>query len=348
MLELTVTALAGPLPHYDGDRQGTFLPFLDAPGEDSRIQHPPRLGLSFGDEMHPVLMDTGSTGIVVSASRIPDVDALPSKPGRLTYSSSGRIMIGRWVTIPVTVWGRNGAGVATRPIPVLAVDRIDCTDRPRHCRPEEAPRHVAMMGVGFGREDDSQAQSTPETNPLLNLAPSGTGAARRGYVVTKQGVHVGLTSANTRGNFRFVKLDPHLTIPGEWRGVPVCIGVNDRAPATCGRALLDTGVAAMFLTLPPEQVADRVEGDGHSGLLPGTQLSFSFPDTAAPAARYQVVVGDAASPLAPERVVLNTTRPMPFVNTGLRILNGFDLLYDADSGWFAFRARGGQDRQPRP
>jgi hypothetical protein len=41
------------------------------------------------------------------------------------------------------------------------------------------------------------------------------------------------------------------------------------------------------------------------------------------------------------RIVLNTTRPHPFVNTGLRLLNGFDVLYDADGGYYAFRTRRG-------
>ncbi|MEH3146547.1 MAG: hypothetical protein PGN34_14635 [Methylobacterium frigidaeris] len=337
LLALVPAAGAGPGPSYDDDRQGVFLRFLNAPANT----RPPRLGLSFGGEVKPVVMDTGSTGIVVSASRIPNVDALPARPGQLTYSSSGRIMIGRWVTTPVTVWGRDGASVTTGPMPVLAVDHIACTAGARDCRPETAPTGVAMMGVGFGREADSQSQSTPDTNPLLGVAA--TGPMRRGYVVTRDGVHVGLTRANTRGDYRFVKLEPFPDIAGEWRGVPVCIRVNDQSPA-CGRALMDTGVTAMFLTLPPDRVADSVTPDeaGRPALAPGTRLTFSFPGEVPgqePAARYAVTAGDPAGLLAPSRIVLNTTRPEPFVNTGLHILNGYDVLYDADGGYYAFRAR---------
>lgn len=234
-------ASADERSHYDGFRQGTYLSYLNAE-EGTEMTRSPRLGLSFGDEVRPVLMDTGSTGIVVSASRIPGFDAMPSRPGRLTYSSSGRIMIGRWVTLPVTLVGGNGASVTTAPLPVLAVTEIACTNNARSCTPETMPGHVAMLGVGFGREGDAQSQSTPDTNPLLNLAPDGRSPARRGYVVTREGVHVGLTGANTRGDIRFVKLDPHPDIPGEWQGVPVCITVNGQAPGACGRALVDTGV----------------------------------------------------------------------------------------------------------
>jgi hypothetical protein len=337
LIARAAAARADERPNYESDRRGVFLTFLNAPGPGEAIARSPRFGLSFGGEARPVLVDTGSTGIVVSAGRIPDVDALPSRPGRLTYTSSGRIMIGRWVTVPVTLSGRDGARVSTRPLPVLAVDRIDCTEKARSCTPEDAPGHVAMLGIGFGREDDSQTQSTPDTNPLLNAEPPGPGPVHRGYVVTKSGVHVGLTRANTRGRFRFVKLDPHPRVSGDWLGVPVCIGVNAREPGACGRALIDTGVTDMFLTLPPEQVTEslRTDGAGHRALAPGTRLRFRFGD----AAGYAITSGDTASLLAPERIVLNTTRPLPFVNTGLRLLNGFDVLYDADGGFYAFRAR---------
>lgn len=337
LLAPTEPSRADDGPSYEDDRRGIFLPFLNAPRPGDVITKSPRLGLSFGGAVRPVLVDTGSTGIVISASRIPGNQALPGEPGRLTYSSSGRIMIGRWVRVPVTLWARNGESVTTQPIRVLAVDRIDCTARARTCTPAEAPAHVAMMGIGFGREDDSQTQSTPDTNPLLNADPPGPGAVHRGYVLTRRGVHVGLTRANTHGRYRFVKLDPHPHVPGDWLGVPACITVDGRDPAACGQALLDTGVTGMFLTLPLAQVMGslRTGAADHAVLRPGTRLSFRFGD----AAGYAITVGDRDAPLAPERIVLNTTRPQPFVNTGLHILNGYDVLYDADRGYYGFRVR---------
>ncbi len=106
----------------------------------------------------------------------------------------------------------------------------------------------------------------------------------------------------------------------------------------------------MFLTLPPSEVATSLQTDatGHSALLPGTRLRFRF----GAAAAYTVTVGDHATGLAPERIVLNTTRPQPFVNTGLHVLNGFDVLFDADRGYYGFRARGAvpdaTNREPTP
>src|SRR5262249_1558598 len=80
---------------------------------------------SFGERSYGAVMDTGSTGVVVSADKIPNIDGLQSLgPGELTYSSSGRIMIGRWVVTSMTIAGGAGTRITTAPIPVLAVTRV--------------------------------------------------------------------------------------------------------------------------------------------------------------------------------------------------------------------------------
>ena len=115
---------------YDAFDQTAFLAYLNAPDAGADLTRPPRLRISFGGRSYAVVMDTGSTGIVVSADKIPNIDRLQSLgPGRLTYSSSGRIMIGRWVMTPVTIMGRNGTSIAAAPIPVLAVDRVECMEQ---------------------------------------------------------------------------------------------------------------------------------------------------------------------------------------------------------------------------
>ena len=85
-------------PSDKTDGRGVYLRFLskrEAAG--GNLQKPPLLGLSFGGRQRRAVMDTGSTGIVVAASSIPDVDRLESRgPGTLTYTSSGRIMRGDW------------------------------------------------------------------------------------------------------------------------------------------------------------------------------------------------------------------------------------------------------------
>ena len=224
-------ALAASPSPYDAYDQTAFLAYLNAPAAGGDLTRPPRLRISFGGRSYAVVMDTGSTGIVVSADKIPNIDRLQTQgPGRLTYSSSGRIMIGRWVVTPVTIMGRNGTSIAVTPISVLAVDRVECTDTAKRCSPRESPRGISMLGIGFARRGDHQAQSGPAKNPFLNVATVNGAKAerlRRGYLVTRGGVFVGLTAANTQGDVAFVKLD---RAGDDWAATPVCISVNGVTP----------------------------------------------------------------------------------------------------------------------
>src|SRR5262249_14209123 len=112
------------------------------------------------------------------------------------YSSSGRIMIGQWVVTPLSIAGGDGTRITTAPIAVPAAPRVECLGRASRCTPTPAPRGISMLGIGFGRRHDHQAQSGPEKNPFLNIATLKGNAAngermRRGYVVTRRGVHIG-------------------------------------------------------------------------------------------------------------------------------------------------------------
>jgi hypothetical protein len=333
---------ASPSP-YEGYEQGAYLSYLNAPASGGDLTEPPRLRISFGARSYAVVMDTGSTGIVVSAEKIPNIDRLPSLgPGRLTYSSSGRIMIGRWVVTPMTIMGRNGASVAVAPIAVLAVDRVECTARARRCTPREAPRGISMLGIGFARRHDHQAQSGPSKNPFLNVAAVNGAKAerlRRGYLVTRQGVFVGLTAANTQGDFAYVKLE---RADEDWTPTPVCISVNGVTPAACGSLLMDTGVTVMYLTVPASQAPDAIRTDnGRSPtLVTGTKIATSVPTEASALASYTFTLGDNSNPLAPAGLHLVSLVRPPFVNTSVHFLNGFDYLYDADGGLVGFRWTG--------
>ncbi|MFG1291061.1 hypothetical protein [Xanthobacter versatilis] len=323
-------------------QQGLTLPYLNAPPDGAPIRRPPTLGLSVGGEIHRAVMDTGSTGVVVSATSIAGFEALPQLgPGELTYSSSGRIMRGVYVETPVTLTGADGTSLTTRPIRVLAVTRIDCLKRARSCRPQEAPRRVAMLGIGFARSRDHQPGATPERNPFLNLPGMGTpgqpGALGRGYVVRRQSVTVGLSAGDAQG-FSQVKLtaDPQT---GDWAATPVCLSLAGRTPAACGTLLMDTGVTTMFLSLPLAQTDGLAirSARGAPVVANGTRLAVS-PGPGATAPAYAFTVGDASDPVVPQAAMLvgRGRRPI-FVNTTVRALNAFDYLFDADAGVVGFR-----------
>lgn len=317
-------------PDYVRYREGVFLRYLNA--EEGDLREVPRIGLSFGERPIRAVLDSGSTGIVVAASFIANFDRLPSLgEGKLTYSSSGRVMLGQWVVTPVALVGGDGAAVQTEPMPVLAVTHVECLQHARDCTPSDAPRGIAMVGIGYGREGDLQSQSTPQKNPLLRVT-GGHGERRRGYVLTAHGVHVGLTAANTRGPFSFTKLSRQPDRP-DWSATPACISLDGRTPPACGTMLVDTGVSVMFMTVPAEQAGSAI-----SSLETGTNVSIGVGTAEKSTELYRFTV-DGGSALAPDLIHLRVAPDRVFVNTGFHLLNGFDVLFDADDGYAGFRRR---------
>ncbi len=339
----------GSLPAHaasPGSAEGTARPvglrYLNAPPEGEPLLRSPLLGISINGGRRRAVMDTGSTGIVISASAIPGWQSLPDLgPGKLTYTSSGRVMVGRYVEAAVTITGADGASLTTRPMPVLAVTGIECLMAARDCEPSTAPEHVSMLGVGFARESDRQSGGTPEKNPFLNLpgmgAPGGpAGPLGRGYIVTRAGVQVGLSPADGAG-FTRVALAPG-EIPGEWRAAPACYSLAGRTPPACGTMLVDTGVVRSFLTVPEAQFAGLLAPDGAPRLADGTRVDV-VPGPGAAAPHYGYAVGDWMNPVAPTEVVVVPHAGKPaFLNTSVRFLNAYDYLYDADGGAVGFRA----------
>jgi hypothetical protein len=340
------SALAQPAAQTN--RGNVFLRYLNAPDAGGELRRPPNLWLSVGGPRQPAVMDTGSTGVVVSAAAIPNIDQLPRRgPGTLTYAS-GRIMRGDWVLVAVTIAGANGTSLTTKPIPVLAVRSTDCTANAPDCTPGAEPRH-AVIGVGFGRKHHPGGDSGPSKNPFLNASEmdAGKNGLRRGYVVTRDGVEVGLAGASPPAGYATVRLR-HDDELGDWSGASACIALNEHMPAACGTVLPDSGSTVMFLTLPPDQqqgiVLTGAPRPDRRIVGPGTKVTISLvADASARGAvsDYTFAVGDTTNPLTPGRVVLLERGDQPtFVNTSLRLLNGFDYLFDADNGIVGYRWTG--------
>ncbi|OYW32214.1 MAG: hypothetical protein B7Z45_09560, partial [Azorhizobium sp. 12-66-6] len=168
--------------------------------------------------------------------------------------------------------------------------------------------------------------------------PEAPGTMRRGYVVTRRGVALGLTPDVASG-FSFVKLEKSPQFP-DWAAPAACLSLGGRLPPACGNLLVDTGVAVMYLTLPPAQLdGQAVAGPaGKPVLKPGTPLKITL-GRGDGAPSYTITAGTPA-PMAPLEIILVPRPPdRTFVNTSVRLLNGFDYLYDADGGFVGFRPR---------
>lgn len=367
---LPALAQAGPDLHaYSVAR---FVPFANATESEQAFRDAPRLSVSVqtpvGNEsrVFSMTMDSGSTGVVISAADLPNYSPRSNPEGWEFLSSSKRLWVGHWVQSRIEFVSTAGETLVTAEVPVLAVEvEYDCpswsekANQPNCAAPRsttEMPRGIAYLGVGFGREHDGQPQGTPDKNPFLNVTaidgqPIVHDRYRSGYVITQNGVHIGLSSTNSQG-FGWSKLQgrslgkggtPASNDPRDWPEARMSVSVNGE-PAQPGAVLVDTGIAQMYLDvpdpsqLPTQPVVDPSRQDVKAiGLIPGTTVNVSFPDASHPIARYAFAADDGQELDAPTAVLVNSSTPFAFVNTGRHFLRSFDLAFDANGGWFGLR-----------
>jgi hypothetical protein len=314
-----------------------------------------------------VTMDTGSVGFIVGSSYFapPANGRLDSSfigPGSETLTSSGIIFTGDWYKTTVNLYSGNTV-VATSTIPVLAVTQVSCEPNARVCNPNTiagtAPS-THYFGIGFSG-GNGLPQGTPDKNAFLNVTSiSGSSLLPSpGYILSTQGVQIGLTSSNTQG-FALIKLEPLLapnfsqwqTAPAsanlltDWQHARATITVNGTSGT--GSILFDTGVTTGFLT-PPTGVTPTT-GAGPSGAecngskpatcaVSGTKIQVSFS-----VASFSYTVGanngpQSGNPVSPVAVSVEQ-HSAPFLNTTVRFLQAFNYSYDAANGFIGLKATG--------
>jgi autotransporter-associated beta strand protein len=336
-----------------------FIPYTNI-SQPGVLTAPPAVKVGFENTNGTTdfTMDTGSTGLVVSPDEINTTGLRELGPGQITYSSSGIIQSGNYYETNVNYYNGNNI-VATATVPVLVVSAQTCAPHARNCTPNPNPRGVAQMGVGFGQELGGQPGGTPAVNPFLNITHTAAGPLpSRGYVVSTNGVTLGLTAADTQG-FAMVKLAPfpEFSVGGtEWVLAPADISVNG-TPGT-GAVLSDTGVIGMYITPPPNaavQTKTETQECGADCAAPGTSIQVYLPGQATPVASYGFDLGNVitvGSPpnnqfndqngnlLAPAFVSVDPESSSTFVNTTVNFFNGYDYYYDANNGFVGYRYTG--------
>lgn len=351
----------------------SYLPFLNDAKNGVRV-YSPKLTLTINGHDTGVIMDTGSTGIVVSmADNFPDWKSTPelndkiqaamlpnhgdgpavdvTKLDKISYSSSGRIMYGVYVSRPVTISGKPGAdgsvhSVTTRSIPMLAVVDVECAKHARNCTRSSEPTGIGMMGVGFARLDASDAYSTPASNPFLNIASQATGV-EAGYVISIDGVKVGIEPRDIpQAGFSLIKLQPNSQLSGEWMPLQATISIGQHQAVT-GNMLMDTGIRSMFMSVPSTTSngirKPAAETGTDSVFIDATDIGIAVGGTGS-AVAYEFNTA-RASTMAPEAVTLvgnDGSKPDwdgTFVNTGVHFLNGYNYFFDNQDGWVGFQER---------
>lgn len=248
----------------------------------------------------------------------------------------------------------SGDNSAVASLPVLLVNQISYSGRQAGRATNTDPKGVRYFGVGFGQEAASQPYGLPSNNPLLNIISINGKAVdytAKGYVITPQGVTIGLTAADTAG-FSFTNLTRN-TANTDWNKPSATITVN--GVSGTGTALTDTGIGYSYLTHPPGSTISTIPDSIATGAAPSTKLgpaagpgtvitiAIGTPGTT-PAVSYSVTIGDgtdgapvpAAS--APALVHVNPGDTDVFFNTSFHFFNAFNYVYDATDGEVGFKA----------
>lgn len=208
---------------------------------------------------------------------------------------------------------------------------------------------VANFGVGFDRSGLGTFPTTDALNQsynaFLQIAEMRAGAMRAGYVITPEGVTLGVDAAQS--GFAYTQLAPTgLTAgtasPPDWQPATGTLTL-DGTPAPTGPVVIDMGIPFSILTLP-----GRSQGQSFKGSL---QVDFLNSD-----GRVSYVVNttpgsttlDPANQLNPTAV--ESFAPLPgaysqnappasqqFFNTGRALFAAFAYLYDATGGYLGLK-----------
>ncbi|MGO9451809.1 MAG: hypothetical protein ACLQDV_12340 [Candidatus Binataceae bacterium] len=343
---------------------------------------------------HNTALDTGSRGLWLPASIFPSaIPSALSTPGYIFYNSDGLQLQGHWSSLSVTFPDGVPTGGASSPaaatVPVLLVSQA-CSlpgNWPEGTNPSPAACSTpgpgsGQMGIGFDRTgygtcpegnptpvpnqnpNVPTCAATPAANqnynPLLNVAAMQNGKMVSGYILTQNGVVLGLTIANTNpdpnltgpDNFAFEKLVPTgLTqipnSPPDWQPATGSISINN-VSNTSGQAVIDIGIGDMLVGPPTPVASTTPVPAGLSanvtllGLPPGT-VGYNFvtgddsgKNPLAPTVSKEVPTGANFSPYQQIAYPGNENH-FAFLNTGINPLNAFNYLYDAQNGYLGLQ-----------
>jgi hypothetical protein len=314
---------------YGSYTQSYTVPWLDEPNF-SDLTKTLKVQVSVGGGTpYPYIVDTGSVGMVLPASDVPNLPP-NSPPGSMLYNSSGLELTGVWATLPMSfpqaVNAKGDTVIATAKVPVLAVDTARCIGKGVNSGQCDANHIPRMLGMGFGR--GTTVQTSPEYNPLLNLTEMVAGTMRRGYIIGRGGLSLGLTDTNVTGTWAMQQLTsagpPASGSHNDWTTPTGGFQLGSDAKLS-GTALLDTGLLDMII--------EDTSQHSHEHVAAGTPLTITLGNSS-----YTFRVGDGGTQ-TPTIVNHTPATHGTFVNTGLRALGDYDLLFDADGGYLGLRVK---------
>jgi hypothetical protein len=321
---------------------------------------------------------TGSTGIILPGVSLTNFDRAANctadNTGFHYLTSSNVLYQGCWVTEDVYFNSGSlttGAAEVHARVPVLAVYRRiqcaattddlyvfahgDCLDK---VTDDLNPTGIELLGIGWGRIDDGKPGGTSDKNPLINVVDGirlDTRKLYKGFIVTKDGIRVGLTELNT-DSFDFVSLPRRDDGPAggtpNWQQIPACIWFGSEVPGTSPcqtvSALLDTGITDSYLrTATTGHMPPRVNGT--TVVANDTPVTVSFSPTLSggwqvggdPSEEFTVGVfpgGEHDITPSSMRAYRKDGYAVPtFFNSGMHIFRKYCIAHDAVRGMVGFK-----------
>ena len=339
-----------------------FIPFSSATTHPS-LKYVPQLDFTIGNYTSHAPMDTGSTGILMSAKHVEGFPPIKCISGSQYLSSSKLLYEGCWINSTI-----GFSSIAVAKVPILAVrsrctctkfcsEKSECAVPPSNCTPNP---EVQYLGVGFGRDHPDQPQGLPDKNPLLNIVSINNsviqpGTMHTGYIITTVGIHVGLTPTNTAAftTTQLVRGPYHSQDHRDWNSTPICISI-DNAPCVSGTGLFDTGISVSYLRTdtPLHNTYCHCQGIASAPaqlcpkhctrrLLTGRKVEMLIGSAPNYTAYYSLVGGEKGNPMMPSEIFPQApqTEKPAYMNTGRWFYRGFEALFDAKHGLFGLRSR---------
>ena len=348
---MTVAAQSQSWNLYNGDTSLPTIPFVGgamSPTKAASVD----LALGSASSPTPFVMDTGSTGIVVSSNFFtPGPNDVYVGQGTQTYTSSGKVEHGSLYLTNVVIYENSSTPLATARVTVLDVTSETCLSGYSTCVANPHPTNVAYMGIGFDRGSSSTQPPAPynNTNPFINIVSLASGqpisSLAPGYIISDSGVTLGLSSSATN-NFAFVKLLPNTAnnppqAAPAWLGAPLTVLAGGQRSS--GSILPDSGINYAYLTPAPGASITTTSSNCNTATCaaPNTTVQIYLPGQTAPQpAFYTFTTGGSGNALQPNSVSLNGASTTAFLNTGREFYAGFDYIYDPINGYVGYRWNG--------
>jgi len=335
-------------PHYKG-KTSVFVSYANA-SINADLDTSPTVNLGFnGNPYYPFVMDTGSCGITVTPDIFqPGPNARLLGPGTTTYTTGtiDKMLLGNYWSATQQIYDANGTLLATAEVPVLLVNtEIDTNGD--HSTTNTNPTGFALVGIGFGREGTVLPLKTPQYNAFLNLTSVLRDGKLKslpenwvyGYIVSAQGVELGLTAKNTK-DAGFIKLIPWKqfsthSLP-EWMPMSGTLCVN----GIClnGTSVMDTGITGAIITTGANlgTLIDCSDTSEQATCVGGSNvISVYYPDIKDPVAHYSFSIGETGNPMQPAQVAVQE-RDGIYWNTSRHFLGGINFIYDNKHGYAGF------------